>query len=152
MDKRQSILLGLLAALLVGIFLLSVAVGSGGGSADPRRSGGIESLDGLLGGLPGFGRGLDPETVDVECFDGDSFRVDDSPCAFTVPEGVDRLILRPLQPNCQITVDRQDGIGEQRLGVSDADDSGNLRIALAGDGVDVSINSTTDSSCVVELA
>ena len=80
MDKQKAILLGLLAVLDVGLYFISVGIGSGGGKADPENSGGIEGLDGFLGGLPGLGNSLDPEDIDPnrDCFDGETFKLTDS--------------------------------------------------------------------------
>lgn len=155
MDRRTALLLGLLGALVVGLFFLGVGLSSGDGRVDPNDAGGVEFLDSFLGGLPGVGRSIDPESIetDNDCFDGRVFRLDGAvpTCSFDIPADVQRVVLELRDPSCSIEVGSQPGVATQRLDAGDADDNGALRLGLTGDGATVRMSLTFADTCLIEL-
>lgn len=150
------LLLGLLGALVVALFALSVGVSSDRGRADPKDAAGIEWLDGLLGRVPGIGREIEPDEIepDSDCFDGRRFLLDDTTrvCSFEVPPDVDRVVLRLRQDRCEVDIGAQPGVGGQHLDLSDANDDGELRLGLTGDGATIRLSMSLGSStCIIEL-
>lgn len=156
MDKRTVLLLALLGALVVALFALSVGVSSDSGRTDPERAGGIEGLEGLLDEMPGIGREIDPSTIetDHDCFDGHRFLLDDATrtCSFAIPPDVDRVVLRLRHDVCEVDVGAQPGVAGQHLDLSDANNDGELRLGLTGDGVTVGLSMPFDATrCEIEL-
>jgi hypothetical protein len=92
MSGRQKALLGLLAVLLVALFVVAVGVG-GGDRGDPGARHGF--VDGLAA-LGGERAAVDPATVDADCADGTGRLTFSGRCVVRVadPGGLRTLVLR----------------------------------------------------------
>ena len=161
--SRQAVLGALVVALVVAIYLLTVAVGSGQDDGVPEDAGTLESLGNLLRSLPGLGSDLDADDVDARdgfrsCFSDDTFTLDESSsrCVVDVPDGIDRVHLRGLvveipddEPDltgvCRITVS-QPAVFDDQVDVDPRD--ADVTISLAGDGATLTL---TNGPCAIAI-
>ncbi|PWR05189.1 hypothetical protein DKT68_28205 [Micromonospora acroterricola] len=92
MSGRQKALLGLLAVLLVGLFVVAVGAGRDDRGDPGARHGLIERL----GALGGERSAVDPASVSADCADGPGRLVFSGSCVLRVadPGGLRTLVLR----------------------------------------------------------
>ncbi|MEU7752571.1 hypothetical protein AB0B57_00145 [Micromonospora sp. NPDC049101] len=92
MSGRQKTLLGLLAVLLVALFVVAV----GAGRDDRGDPGARHGLVDRLGALAGERAAVDPATVDADCADGNGRLTFSGRCVVRVadPGGLRTLVLR----------------------------------------------------------
>ncbi|MEU7586710.1 hypothetical protein AB0A95_10455 [Micromonospora sp. NPDC049230] len=92
MSGRQKTLLGLLAVLLVALFVVAV----GAGRDDRGDPGARHGLVDRLGALAGERAAVDPATVDADCADGNGRLTFSGSCVLRVadPGGLRTLVLR----------------------------------------------------------
>ncbi|MFG1919444.1 hypothetical protein [Micromonospora sp. NPDC048898] len=92
MSGRQKTLLGLLAVLLVALFVVAV----GAGRDDRGDPGARHGLVDRLGALAGERAAVDPATVDADCADGNGRLTFSGSCVVRVadPGGLRTLVLR----------------------------------------------------------
>ncbi|MBM7488818.1 hypothetical protein JOD64_000040 [Micromonospora luteifusca] len=92
MSGRQKALLGLLAVLLVALFVVAV----GAGRDDPGDPGARHGFVDRLGALGGERSTVDPSTVSADCADGTGRLVFSGSCVVRVadPGGLRTLVLR----------------------------------------------------------
>ncbi len=124
--------LAVAAGFVVAVHLLGIGAGQGADRADPSNAGGLSWIDGGLRLIPGLGHDLVAADLRGQaCVDGARVLAGPAGCRVLVPEGIDRVRLRPVG-QCLVVVAVPDQI-TQVLDSGDARD-GELRIALTGDG------------------
>lgn len=156
MSPKGLLILGMVGLLILALWGLSVAAGPSDDSVDPENTSFVGGIEKTLGGLPGIGRKLDPESIETrpDCFADGAFVLDDDVrnCRLNVPPDVDRLTLGNIGPGCFVEVSRQEGAIDHTVDRGDANDDGEVRISLTGDGARLDFSAfPLDTTCRITL-
>lgn len=158
MPPKAILILAMVALLIVAVWGLSIAAGPSEDSIDPENTGFVNGIEKTLGALPGVGQTIDPDSIRTspDCFRGNSFVLDEriQSCRLLIPADVDRMTLANLEPGCSIEISDQPGAIDHTVDRSDANDDGEVRISLTGDGarLDFRLDFPGGTTCRIALA
>ena len=152
MSKKGLLVLGLVGLLILALWGLSIVASPNSDTVDPENTGFVGGIERTLGALPGVGTTLDPDAVRTrpDCFDGSAFVLDGDirNCRLDVPADVDRLTLGDIGPGCFVGVAGQNGAIDHTVDRSDANEDGEVRISLTGDGARLDFSAfPLDTTC-----
>lgn len=143
--NRSVILLAAVCALIIVALYTLIVVGADRGSfTSTIDHDGLESAQAALDSLPFVSHRVDADDIaasPARCFDRAEaeFNVGPSPCRFDLGSGPNRLTLRLEGTACAVSVTNQPEVFDQSLDVDDTDNNGELRVALDGKGVRITI-------------